>query len=71
MRKEAGFEVTDRIGIRYTADEELSAAIEAGAEMIQNGTLALTLEAGTAESGWVSKEWDINGKKAVLAVKKA
>ncbi|MBQ6505956.1 MAG: class I tRNA ligase family protein, partial [Clostridia bacterium] len=71
MRKEAGFEVTDRIGIRYTADGELSASIEAGADMIKNGTLALTLEASAAGDGWYAKEWDINGKKAVLAVKKA
>ena len=71
MRKEAGFEVTDRIGIRYKADGELSASIEAGADMIKNGTLALTLEAGAAGDGWYAKEWDINGKKAVLAVKKA
>ena len=71
MRKEAGFEVTDRIGIRYTADDELSASIEAGADMIKNGTLALTLEASAAGDGWYAKEWDINGKKAVLAVKKA
>ena len=71
MRKEAGFEVTDRIGIRYAADEALSAAIEAGADMIRNGTLALTLEAGEAGDGWVTREWDINGKKATLAVRKA
>ena len=71
MRKEAGFEVTDRIGIRYRADGELSASIEAGADMIKNGTLALTLEASAAGDGWYAKEWDINGKKAVLAVKKA
>ncbi|MBR2662506.1 MAG: isoleucine--tRNA ligase, partial [Clostridia bacterium] len=71
MRKEAGFEVTDRIGIRYTADGELSASIEAGADMIKNGTLALTLESGATGDGWYAKEWDINGKKAVLAVKKA
>ena len=71
MRKEAGFEVTDRIEIRYAADAELSGALEAGAEMIRNGTLALKMEAGAAEDGWVSKEWDINGKTATLSIRKA
>ena len=71
MRKEADFEVTDRIEIRYTADAELSGAMEAGAEMIRNGTLALGMEAGAAEDGWVSKEWDINGKTATLSIRKA
>ena len=71
MRKETGFEVTDRIEIRYQADAELSAAIRAGQEMICQGTLALKLESGEAGNGWTAKEWDINGKKAVLALKKA
>ena len=71
MRKEADYEVTDRIEIRYAADAELSAAIQAGAEMIRNGTLAVKLEAGAAEAGWAAREWDINGKNAVLAIRKA
>jgi len=70
MRKEAGFEVTDRIAIRYTADDELSAAIEAGSGMIRKGTLATALGAGEAEDGWTAKEWDINGRKATLAIRK-
>ena len=71
MRKEAGFEVTDRIHIRYTADAELGAAMEAGKDMIARGTLALSLESGAAEDGWTAAEWDINGKQAVLALKQA
>ena len=71
MRKDTGFEVTDRIHIRYRADAELSAAIEAGSGMIRNGTLALSLESGDAEEGWTAKEWDINGKKATLSLRKA
>ena len=71
MRKEADFEVTDRIDARWQGDAELSEALEANREMIQKATLALSLEAGAAEDGWVSKEWDINGKQAVLSIKKA
>ena len=71
MRKEADFEVTDRIDARWQGDAELGEALEANREMIQKATLALSLTAGAAEDGWVSKEWDINGKQAVLAIKKA
>ena len=71
MRKEADFEVTDRIDARWQGDAKLSDALEANREMIQKATLALSLTAGAAEDGWVSKEWDINGKQAVLAIKKA
>ena len=38
--------------------------------MITRTTLALSLERGEAADGAVSREWDINGKKAVLGVKK-
>ena len=70
MRKEAGFEVTDRIHVTYTGDDELAAAVEAFRDMITRTTLALSLERGEAADGAVSREWDINGRKAVLGVKK-
>jgi len=68
MRKDAGFEVTDRINVRYTCDDKLAAAIEAGAAMIMNGTLALTLTRAAAEEGDTSAEWSINGEQAVIAI---
>ena len=71
MRKEAGFEVTDRIRVTWAGDGELSAALEAFRDMISRTTLALSLERGEAEEGAVSREWDINGKKAVLSVRKS
>ncbi len=70
MRKEAGFEVTDRIHVAYAGDDELAAAVEAFAEMIQKTTLALSLTRGEAGADYAAKEWDINGKKATLGVKK-
>ncbi len=70
MRKETGFEVTDRIDVLYTADDELAAAVESGREMIMKGTLALILERKEADASFAAKEWDINGKKAVLAIRK-
>ena len=71
MRKEAGFEVTDRIEIAFSADDALAEAVEAGKDMIQNGTLALKIERKEPDGEYVSREWDINDRKAVLGVKKA
>ncbi|MGN0970951.1 MAG: isoleucine--tRNA ligase [Aristaeellaceae bacterium] len=71
MRKETGFEVTDRIDVRYACGEELDKAIRAGLEMIRRGTLALTVEKADADDTFTAKEWNINGQKAVLAVRKA
>ncbi|MDD3336448.1 MAG: isoleucine--tRNA ligase [Eubacteriales bacterium] len=71
MRKDAGFEVSDRIAVCYEADDELSAALENGRDFIMTSVLATSLTKGPAQSGMEAKEWDINGKKAVLAVRKA
>ena len=41
-----------------------------GRDMILRGVLALSLERGEADDSFAAKEWDINGKTAVLAVRK-
>ena len=69
MRKDAGFEVTDRIAVWYTCGDKLAAAIAEGAEMIKAGTLAAELTRGEAPKGAVKAEWSINGEKATLAVR--
>jgi len=71
MRKDAGFEVTDRISLYYEGDDELAAALEAYGEMIGRTTLATSMARGTAPEGSVSQKWDINGKKAELGIAKA
>ena len=71
MRKDSGFEVTDRIHVIFTGDDELAEALEANAEMICRTTLALSLERKAAQNGFVTKTWDINGKKAELGIRKA
>jgi len=71
MRKDADFDVTDRIHICYQAGETLQKAIEAGKDMILSAVLGLTLENAAADETFVSQEWDLNGQKATIAVKKA
>lgn len=71
MRKDAGFEVSDRIEVTYEAGDELAAAIEAGRDFIMQSVLATTFARGAAPEGAVSQEWDLNGKKAILSVRKA
>ena len=68
MRKETGFEVTDRIQVAYEGDDSLAAALETWSEMIRKATLATMMERKTPGEGYAAKEWDINGKKAVLGV---
>ncbi len=71
MRKDTGFEVTDRIRLTYECDDVLAAALKTYEEMIARTTLATAIARGTAPSGSTAQEWDINGKKATLAIEKA
>ena len=69
MRKDADFDVTDRIAVTIEADDKLSAIAEKGTEDIKRGVLALSVTPGAPEEGAVSQEWNINGEKAVIGVK--
>ncbi|MBQ2948106.1 MAG: isoleucine--tRNA ligase [Clostridia bacterium] len=72
MRKEAGFEVTDRILVTVkTEDEKLAAIVCANAEAIKAGVLALEVALADAAEGAYAKEWSINGVNALLSVRKA
>lgn len=67
MRKEAGFEVTDRIRVQYVGDE-LDKVIEAGMEELKKTLLAENITKG--ENGSYNKELDINGHKMKVAIEK-
>ncbi|MFQ5864436.1 MAG: isoleucine--tRNA ligase [bacterium] len=69
MRKEAGFDVVDRIKIYYQSSDKLSKAIETQAEYIRNETLAETISANSERCTYI-EEWDINGEKAVIGIMK-
>lgn len=72
MRKDADFEVTDRIHVTVkTDDAQLSAAVASYDEAIRRGVLALDITAGDAPEGAVAQEWSINGVQATLSVRKA
>ena len=71
MRKDAGFEVTDRIRLAYECDDVLAEALAKYEEMIARTTLAVSIGRGAAPEGGTAREWDINGKKAILAIAKA
>ncbi len=68
MRKEAGFEVMDHIAFSYVADEKVVAIFEKYGESIMSEVLAVEITADNL-TGY-EKEWNINGEKVSLAVKK-
>ena len=70
-RKEAGFEVSDRIELSYEADPEVQKAIEQFAQHIQEETLAVTLQSNSSfEGAEFTKELDVNGYRAKVGLKR-
>ena len=68
MRKEANFEVMDRIEVTYSGSEKINSIFAANKDTIAAEVLADSLTEGT--EGAYSKEWNINGEKVTLAVTK-
>ena len=71
MRREAGFEVTDRITAGYSNNAILSAVIENNRAAIAAELLADQLSVSAPPEGAFAKEWNINGENIELWVKKA
>ncbi len=68
MRKEAGFEVMDKIAVSYQADEKAAKIFEKNKDTILSEVLAVELT--TEKLGGYEKEWNINGEHVVMEVKK-
>ena len=68
MRKEAGFEVTDRILVLAAGNEKIETVLKNNAEQIKSEVLANDMILGETR-GYV-KEWNINGEAVTLAVEK-
>jgi isoleucyl-tRNA synthetase len=71
MRKDAGFEVIDRIRIYYEASEALYRALQHSATYVKNETLAETLEHnGAVKPNVHREEWEINGTKTIISIER-
>jgi isoleucyl-tRNA synthetase len=70
MRKEAEFEITDRIHVAFAADEEVRTALAANEAYVAGEILADTLRpvAGEVPGGTA---WDLNGHPVTIAVNRA
>ena len=68
MRKEAGFEVMDKIRIFASGNETIGHILDKFREQIQNEVLAQSIELNQVQG--YQKEWNINGEKVVLGVEK-
>ncbi|MBR4236658.1 MAG: isoleucine--tRNA ligase [Clostridia bacterium] len=69
LRKNAGFEVVDRICLTYETTPRLTAILDAGKESVMKAVLALDMYSGAPVDGAYSEQVSINGEKALLGVK--
>jgi len=68
MRKEAGFEVTDKIELYAKGNDKITAVMENNEDQILSEVLAQGVQYGVTKG--YEKEWSINGEKVMLGVKK-
>lgn len=68
MRKEAGFEVMDKIKVYETGSDKVTEILKKFGDIIKSEVLAVDLVLGETK-GYV-KEWNINGENVVLGVEK-
>ncbi|SFN95355.1 Isoleucyl-tRNA synthetase [Pseudobutyrivibrio sp. UC1225] len=66
MRKEADFEVMDRITVSYESSDKIKDIFERNKDVIMGEVLADEIVVGG--SGSHTKEWNINGEKVTLSV---
>ena len=69
MRKDAGFEVTDRIRIHYSSDKKLSDALKTLIDYVKLETLAVDFVEASEVKGY-SAEWDINGERCSVGIER-
>ena len=70
LRKEAGFNLDDRIVTTYQTDEELAAAIDAWRGFIAAETLGVELREGEPDAGATAGESRVEGHSLKLGVQK-
>lgn len=68
MRKDSGFEVTDRISVVFDGSEKIAKIFAANDAEIKSQTLADSIDAGDTKDG---KNWNVNGEKVDIAIQKA
>ena len=71
LRREAGFDISDRITTYWQGDDDVRRVLAAHAEYVQGETLTLSLVEGTPPPEAHRSEQDVDGHRVVLGVQRA
>ncbi len=70
MRKDAGFDISDRIELGVAADDAIAAALERFGDFIQQETLAVRLSGTTLEDSDYEKSVDVGDMSVHVSLRK-
>lgn len=70
LRKQAGFEVTDRIKVTYSASGGLNSALVDHADWVRNETLAVELQEAENPDGELVETFEIENEKVTIGVQR-
>jgi isoleucyl-tRNA synthetase len=70
LRKDAGFEVTDRIAVTYQGSDLIADALAQYADRVRNETLALELQRSDTPTGEAVDTFDIGDEHLILGVRR-
>jgi isoleucyl-tRNA synthetase len=70
MRKEADFEVTDRIVVGFSGSEELTKAVKSSLESIKSEILAEEINTNLLDVSDFIKTWEIEGKDTEISIRR-
>jgi isoleucyl-tRNA synthetase len=71
MRKDAGFEVTDKIKIKFNGSDKIVSAVNSFKKYISNETLAENIVSVNSFNGSVKQDWDIGEYQCSIQIEKA
>ncbi|MGM0705059.1 MAG: isoleucine--tRNA ligase [Bacteroidota bacterium] len=71
LRKEAEFDVTDRIVVTYDGSAPIRSAVNAYAEWIRNETLALELQPSNQPTGEATQTFEIGDEHLTVGIRRA
>jgi len=71
MRKDAGFEVIDKIKIFYKASDKISHAVSIHKDYIASETLAIQILQSEITDGGFNQEWKMNEQDCLIKIEKA
>jgi isoleucyl-tRNA synthetase len=70
MRKDAGFEVVDKINIKFTGSELLNNAVESFRKYVAGETLAENVEISDKLNGGFKQDWQIGDQSCSIQIEK-